>query len=311
MAGKLIGAWDIANVTPASAGYILWERFQAEYSGTMDQFRIKMLNPGNVKCAIYTDNSGSAETVINSIGSTAASTGWNTLSFPATTIVAGTYYWLAVNSETNSTIYLGGAGTGSAYYAAMTYTNSFPSSPTGTAWGIRLIVAGWDSTQTGIPNNLLGIDYGSQSWDIGASYLIFAKFTATLNGIMSQFRLTGRASGNIKCGLYSDNAGEPGTLLNASGGISIASGYNILSFPETAVNSGITYWLAVNSDTANIIGAANTGGTARYGALTFANSFPTNPSGLSSINALVILAGWGGAGGGEVTTTFVPRVMIF
>jgi hypothetical protein len=153
---------------------------------------------------------------------------------------------------------------------------------------------------------LLGTNDGAQTWSITGLYLVGTKFTAVASGNMTVFKIVGSASGNVKVGLYTDNAGSPNVLLNSTGSAAIVSGVNSIDFPSTAIVSGTVYWLVANSDTNNIIGATNGVGTGFYMSLAWASAFPNPLTGTTPYSATVLLAGYGTA-----SVSFIPRPIFF
>jgi len=117
-----------------------------------------------------------------------------------------------------------------------------------------------------------------------------ASMTGTIDSIFYYYYQTG--SGKfISVGIYSDNAGSPGTCLNHSSSVgSKNSAYPFewkeIAIPETSITSGTDYWLVAQTD-AYYAGYYEEGKTGSYDNKYIANhsaSYPdwsTNPSGLS------------------------------
>lgn len=148
MAFKLIGADDITANGSTGANYFILTRFQAAAGGYMTEFRVKSSTSGNVKYALYADNSGEPGSLITAMDTGQAVTGgqWNTLSFTPTLISSGTYYWLAVNIDTADAVALYSSG-GTMRYKAAAYSGfTFPN-PAGsgfTSGTYYNIEAGWN-----------------------------------------------------------------------------------------------------------------------------------------------------------------------
>jgi len=124
---KLVGADDATpDVTNISSDFIVLAKFTAVATGTMTQFRIRMKGSGNVQVGIYSDNAGAADALLNSVGSTAVVSGVNIITFPSTSIISGTDYWLAYNCDTSDTIGVIANGLGMTEYKALTYGTAFP-----------------------------------------------------------------------------------------------------------------------------------------------------------------------------------------
>jgi hypothetical protein len=145
MSNILLGADNTGSGSTLSANRLFLGKFTALASGTMNQIQIKITATGNVKVAIYADNAGEPGSLLNSIGSTAVTVGVNSITFPDTTIISGTPYWLAFNQDTN--LLVDGINTGgTSRYATLTYTNDFPDPPTGLSSYTHLLqLAGWNT----------------------------------------------------------------------------------------------------------------------------------------------------------------------
>jgi hypothetical protein len=126
---------------------------------------------------------------------------------------------------------------------------------------------------------------------------------ASASGVTKLMFYCGVASGNVKVGVFSDNAGEPDARLgyNDSGQAVSASSWNELSISSMSVVSGTYYWLCAISDTGNVISRDNTGGDGTWEAQTYATWTWNNPIGLTSPTDSVHLYGMyllGETGGG-------------
>src|SRR3990167_523529 len=153
MATLLIGQGDVASMSDISNGYNIGGKYIAVATGTLNQLKVKFEGSCNAKFAIYSDSAGSPNALLNETASTAVIAGINTITFPDTSIVSGTAYWLCANHDTNSQLSRASSGSGVAAYKAMTYTNAFPATygtPDGTpAW--VMITEGY-STASGPAN---------------------------------------------------------------------------------------------------------------------------------------------------------------
>ena len=104
--GKLVGAGDLTVNGGLSYSYAFLARFTCEATGTISEFRVKSYGSGNVKVAIYADDgTGDRPTtrLSHNDSSQAVVAGWNTLSIPGLAVTKGTYYWLAITTNTDST----------------------------------------------------------------------------------------------------------------------------------------------------------------------------------------------------------------
>ena len=138
---SLLGAVDTASTSSASPNYFVYNQFVVPewyISSFVDVFRVKVAGPGNVKVAIYTDNAFSPGVPLSYSGSTQVVAGWNNIPIPSVELVAGTSYWLAVNSSTWNAQFSATGGTGK--YVAGNFANGFPNNPTGMTGGTFLMM---------------------------------------------------------------------------------------------------------------------------------------------------------------------------
>jgi len=134
MASQLVGSSVDPTNKYSFGNDTLWTcKYTATANGYSTQFKIKIQNACNIKVGIYSHKVASdcPETLLGSVGSTAVSADWNTISFPTVYIQSGTIYWLAFNFDT-----LGGAvftdtNNTSIYYKTYTFTDDFETTWTG------------------------------------------------------------------------------------------------------------------------------------------------------------------------------------
>jgi uncharacterized protein (DUF2141 family) len=106
--------------------------------------------------------------------------------------------------------------------------------------------------------------------------LIATKYTLTTPGTVTQIGAYAASAGHWKIGIYSDNAGSPGTLLVANNAATaVTAGDNSIDVSPTYLSAG-TYWVAILTDAANRIYSAGTGQAAYIIGYGFANSLPGN-----------------------------------
>ena len=153
--GKLVGADDITGSNGAKNMFRL-TKFTASQPGTITEFRVKSGASGNVKVAIYADNAGSpgARLSYNNTGQAVTADQWNTLTIPATDVVAGTDYWLAAIENATGAAQWHSVGT--MRYRAASYSGfAFPKTATGlgalSSYNGYQLLAGW-TTDAGPPD---------------------------------------------------------------------------------------------------------------------------------------------------------------
>ena len=146
---KLVGSDDATSNSALGADQFAMNKFTAVANGNMVEFKIKMQANGNVKVGVYADSAGEPAALLASVGSTAAVTGWNTITIPSVSIVLGTDYWLAANQELTTKIGVrNDAGIYTMRFKTLAFANAFPD-PAGTGYtnatDYMNIVAGWGS----------------------------------------------------------------------------------------------------------------------------------------------------------------------
>ena len=106
------------------------------------------------------------------------------------------------------------------------------------------------------------------------NYIVLSKWTASATGRISEIRCRVKASttGNIILGIYSDNAGQPSTLLATTASTAITSGaereVTVALVSNINVASGTVCWIAANSSVSLIARVTETG-TYWYKVLTY------------------------------------------
>ena len=141
---QLVGLTDQIGNENFSANYLGMNKFTANLTGTVKEIRLRMRGNGNVKVGIYADSAGSPTTLLASVGSTAVTTGINTITIANVNIVKGVAYWLAMNTDVANTIGQISSG-GTQLYIALTFALSFPN-PAGAGYTpntTTLVMQGW------------------------------------------------------------------------------------------------------------------------------------------------------------------------
>jgi len=60
-------------------------------------------------------------------------------------------------------------------------------------------------------------------------------------------------TGDVRLGMYEDNAGAPGSLIFDAGATAVVNGWCVIAALSQAVTSGTWYWLAYNLESSNIV----------------------------------------------------------
>jgi hypothetical protein len=269
------------------ADYSIWSKFTATFSGTIDRIKVYSRANGNMKVGLYADSAGTpgARLGYNDTGQACALNQWNTLTISATSIVAGTSYWLVYIFDTQGTgSHTGVNSGGTRKYKAATYSSwTFPD-PAGLSGedndSYYVSICGCDSNQI----MLLGWD--NDTWDGGTggkTNVMVDKWTALATYTVNKLRIKVSTDGNIKVAIYADNAGEPGALLSAlNTDQAVVAGWNdvTLSTPVNVTN-GTVYWIGfLGSVTAGMFYyKALAGRTNRFKAATYSSWSWPDPAG--------------------------------
>jgi C1A family cysteine protease len=232
---KLLGMDDAAASAAASQNYLVMDRYTTVAAGTLSEIRVKCAATGNVKAAIYSDASGSPGSLLaaNNTGVN-VSEGWNTVSIAGgPSLVAGTGYWIAVNSSAQCIGYTPYSG-GTMLFRALGYTSDFPSTAgTGftSAAGYHCFTAGWGLQPPVIPVSP-AITNASGATSVTAT-------SATLNGNLT-------STGNADCNIIIHWGATDGDTTPANWANNIATGIQsapgVFSSPVTGLTTGSTYY---------------------------------------------------------------------
>jgi len=115
--------------------------------------------------------------------------------------------------------------------------------------------------------------------------LIITSFTAGSNFTVNRMNLNvSDASGNARLGIYSNNSGEPGTLLAQTGEMPLSYGWNSGMLGSSVnLTSGGTYWLAIEVNSfATTLRYNSVSGRQRYKSYAYGSLPSTAPTGMTS-----------------------------
>jgi hypothetical protein len=136
---RIIGT-DTAGTSNLTAGYVLYQKFTASESASCTELQSYCLVNSNIILGIYTDNAGRPSTLLNQSASTAATAGrWVAAAIPATSLVSGTTYWLAVTcSVTGGCSHTSPANSGQYEYQARSF-QALPATAASTSYTNYLV----------------------------------------------------------------------------------------------------------------------------------------------------------------------------
>jgi hypothetical protein len=129
-------------------------------------------------------------------------------------------------------------------------------------------------------NFLVGSAESAPGTQLGSNYVHASLFTAVHTETSHEFWVYSGASGNVKCAIYSDSGGSPGTRLvyDDTGQACTGGQWNKLTLSGASIVSGNDYWLCTNSSVLNSTQyTATSGKNVKYTFSTYAGfSWPSS-----------------------------------
>ncbi|MEN6626346.1 MAG: hypothetical protein ABFD69_08985, partial [Candidatus Sumerlaeia bacterium] len=295
----VLGKSDAKNKT-----YTLASKVELTQSATLKSISayIKTAS-GNMRMAVYRDNSGRPGALVAQTNAFATKVGWNTVPVTdQTQVLTAGCYWLAFEVD-NNTVSIAAASTGGAYVYKSNWTyQPFPSTyPTISGsgyWNFSIyatLAAEADATATPTPTPtpaatatpapttftlgqtsiLSGTDSGMASYLV--AYRVSLAEAAVVNALNIHIKTP---SGTMRLGIYADSSGKPGALMATTDSFTPVAGWNTASVTAPATLEAGAYWLAMEA-TSNtlVLSAASTGGSHAYRSgwayTTLPSTFPT------------------------------------
>jgi hypothetical protein len=121
---------------------------------------------------------------------------------------------------------------------------------------------------------------GEKSWaEIGAlnTRTYAQRFVARGRGSLSDLMIKVSGNTNMKMAVYTDVAGDPGTLLAASDEFSAVRGWNKVTLNTVCdLATGSYYWIIFKSSVSSVVYYNATGGEMSYKDTTYADAFPAD-----------------------------------
>ena len=149
---------------------------------------------------------------------------------------------------------------------------------------------------------LIGNDDNGGTTVLTANYVVMQRFQAVSAGQLAYIKIKCGNSVNAIVGLYADSGGNPAALLATSSPKACITGWNTLTITYS-IASGTYYWLAINTDAAQLLCKNSSGLTLLFKSLPFANGIP-NPAGTGYTTYSTLdlqVSGWAvGASGGLI-----------
>ena len=158
----------------------------------------------------------------------------------------------------------------------------------------------WVVTFTGgVANELLlgnVAGTGEKSWaEIGAlnTRTYAQRFVAT-SGSLSDLKIKVSGNTNMKMAVYTDVAGDPGTLLAASDEFSAVSGWNKVTLNTVCdLATGSYYWITFKPSVSSVVYYNATGGAMSYKDTTYADAFTADFGAHSDTTVDLAVGGYG------------------
>jgi len=100
-------------------------------------------------------------------------------------------------------------------------------------------------TYTATPDCAFIFGNNADDNDIWVAGLAGIPYTASSAMTVNAIWVKSTENGDFCTGIYSDNSGEPGTLLNQSPITAAVAGWNMSMIPNTALSAGSVYWIVV------------------------------------------------------------------
>ncbi len=258
-------------------------KFQAIDNGTINQLAFYSMNSNTyqIKIALYDDLEDEPNNALY-INNTYQdiNLGWNFYNIDNIQISKDSYYWIGACSNSSNSFSCISLSSGITRYK---YSGTNLPNPAGSGYtnGTRyLSFIAIGTVNLGsfiIGNETISTDH------VTNSRFLLSKFASNNNAIIKYIGINTGHNGNLKYSIYSDNTGEPGTLLYSNN-----SNYNKIEFDgwyyfpvdNIQLENGVYYWIGINTDQAGVCNyISGTGYSTRYKSSTFSSfSFP-DPAG--------------------------------
>jgi hypothetical protein len=257
-------------------------------AGVAEAFKTSTASSGSVtSLRVYVDASSTATSLVVGLYSNSATnhpgtrltTGtlaspvagqFNTVAVPAAGVTAGQTYWVAILGPVGTLSFRdqGAVGAGNSEVSSATGLTAMPATWTsGASFSDGKLSAWAAGTLTTTPpppppppppagTVLVGNAATEAKIDSNAAGQAEAfKATAAATGSVTSLRVyldAGSTAGSVVVGLYTNNAGHPGTLLTSGTIAAPVAGQNSVTVSGASVTAGQTYWIAVLGPTGTI-----------------------------------------------------------
>ena len=247
----LLGDQNVESTLDSNPGGTA-QAFQttANASGTLNSLNLYVdpaTTVGQAAIGLYSDSSGNPSTLLTQAIFTPQAGVWNSVSLTPVAVVAGTRYWIAVL----------GLGSGSIYFheadnpctsdgSSSSVLTSLPAlwSTGGTAAACTLSAYGSSSGAVLLGDQNIETNGDSHQPGRAQAFQVIASTSGTLSA-MSLYVDPVSTANQAAMGVYSDNSGQPSTLLTQVTFSPQPGVWNSYNVPPVPVVAGTPYWIAV------------------------------------------------------------------
>ena len=222
----------------------------ANASGTLNSLNL-YVDPastvGQATIGLYSDFGGPS-TLLTQATFTPQAGAWNVVSVPPVPVASGTLYWIAILGLGNGSLYFRDAASPCVSYSSSSSALAFLPAvwTTGGAWAACTLSAYGSSGGSAVLLGDQNIEANSDSHMPGRAqaFQVTAGASGTLSAMSLYVDPLSTAS-QATMGLYSDNGGQPSSLLTQVTFVPQAGVWNSYSVPPVPIAAGTPYWIAV------------------------------------------------------------------
>ena len=253
----LLGDQNIESSLDSNAAGIA-QAFQATAgaSGSLNSISLYVdpsSTAGQIAIGLYNDAGGHPSALLTQAVFTPQAGVWNAVSVPATAVVAGTNYWIAVLGLGSGRPFFRDIMTGcTSEGSASSSLTALPGTwSTGAIWGAcGLSAFGSNNNSAPVVSPILlgdqNVETGLDTHSSGhaEAFQTIAAQTGNLDSVSMYVDTTSTAT-QVEIGLYSDSGGQPSALLTEATFAPQAGAWNAVSVPAVQVAASTNYWIAV------------------------------------------------------------------
>jgi hypothetical protein len=146
------------------------------------------------------------------------------------------------------------------------------------------------------PTKIVGTIDTTRCQNESGNFLILTRFKVEVTATLSLLRIKANSIGHIKCAVYQDISGEPGSKLTSSDlGQFVDPGWNNIDVPDISLKKDTYFWLGILTDGLGVVQYKyTTGPEIRFRRQEFSGfAFPNTLVGLvKALDYETIISGW-------------------